>query len=227
MTRKTTKRIRPTKTFLTALAAGVAVLAVGGGVALATIPGSGGVIRGCYAKYGGSLRVIDSAAACRPTENPLSWNQLGQQGPQGAPGPQGPAGAKGDQGAQGAQGPKGDPGATGAAGAQGPQGSQGPQGPKGATGPQGPASSVAGYEVVTADIDVPNLGWMDAQPQCPEGKHVLGGGYWFDSADVRVVKDQPTGNSALWDSWWVLAYNTNIFSHSQGAAWAICANVSF
>src|SRR5215472_15642642 len=101
MTRKTTKRIRPTKTFLTALAAGLAVLAVGGGVALATIPGSGGVIRGCYAKLGGTLRVIDSAAACRQTENPLTGNQLGQQGPQGPAGQQGqqgPPGAKGDQG---------------------------------------------------------------------------------------------------------------------------------
>jgi hypothetical protein len=35
---------------------GIAALLVGGGVALATIPGSGGVVSGCSAKKDGSLR---------------------------------------------------------------------------------------------------------------------------------------------------------------------------
>src|SRR5438067_5059340 len=109
---------------LTGLVAGIAVLAIGGGVAFATSPGSGGAISGCYANKGGDLRVIDPASgSCKATETALTWNQTGPQGPQGDPGPQGP---KGDPGAQGPQGPKGD---TGPAGPAGPAGPQGPQGP--------------------------------------------------------------------------------------------------
>lgn len=94
------------------LAAAVAVIALlaCGGVALATIPGSNGVISGCYVKPGyagaGKLRVIDAEAGktCNSTENPLSWNKQGPRGPQGATGPAGPAGP------QGPKGDKGDPG---------------------------------------------------------------------------------------------------------------------
>jgi hypothetical protein len=82
------------------LAAAVAVVAVlaCGGVALATIPGTGGVISGCYVKAGyagaGKVRVIDAEAGktCSAKENPLSWNK------QGPPGPQGPKGDEGDPG---------------------------------------------------------------------------------------------------------------------------------
>src|SRR5215467_13694795 len=82
----------------------MAVLAVGSGVALATIPGSGGVVSGCYAKKDGTLRVIDSTAQCRSGEAALNWNQTGPQGPQGAQGPQGPQGATGPQGVAGVSG---------------------------------------------------------------------------------------------------------------------------
>ena len=146
------------KRTLTVLVAGLVLLGVCGGVALATIPGAGGVIHGCYAKLGGALRVIDNGP-CRATEAPLSWNQMGQQGPQGLQGPQGPQGAKGDAGPQGQQGPAGQQGPkgdTGSAGPTGPQGSQGPQGPAGPKGDQGPAGNVSGYEVIEVDIDVPN-----------------------------------------------------------------------
>src|SRR6059058_4261554 len=129
------------------LVVGVVVGAVGGGVAFAAIPDSGGVINGCYQKNVGNLRVIDPSAgdSCRPSEIGISWSQTGPQGLQGPKGdtgatgpigPQGPAGPKGDTGATGAagpQGPKGDTGATGATGAPGPKGDTG------ATGPQGPA----------------------------------------------------------------------------------------
>ena len=50
----------------------------------ATIPDSGGTIHGCYAKSGGSLRVIDAGVTnCKSTETSLDWNVQGQQGPQG------------------------------------------------------------------------------------------------------------------------------------------------
>jgi hypothetical protein len=72
------------------IAAGVAALAVSGGIAYATIPGSGGVVSACYSKAG-DLRVIDAegGAPCKSGETPLSWNQ---QGPKGDPGPQGEPG---------------------------------------------------------------------------------------------------------------------------------------
>jgi type VI secretion system secreted protein Hcp len=65
-------------------------LAVAAGVAYATIPGTDGVIHGCYNKAG-VLRVIDPTAggACASGETALEWNQQGQAGPPGPPG--GPA----------------------------------------------------------------------------------------------------------------------------------------
>jgi hypothetical protein len=104
-----TKERRWGRRTLVTVAAMLGILAVGGSVALATIPGSDGVIHGCYTKSGGTLRVIDaSVTACKSTETGLNWNVTGP------PGPAGPSGAIG------AQGPKGDPG---------------PQGPKGDVGP--------------------------------------------------------------------------------------------
>jgi hypothetical protein len=57
-------------------AAAAAGLAIGGGVAYATIPESSGVIHGCYAKNG-ALRVVDRVAgdSCRSNETALDWNQ--------------------------------------------------------------------------------------------------------------------------------------------------------
>jgi hypothetical protein len=71
-----------------------AVLAVGG-VASAAIPDSDDQeIHGCYQKNQGQLRVIDAEAGdtCRPSEEPLTWNQEGPQGPAGPEGPTGPRG---------------------------------------------------------------------------------------------------------------------------------------
>jgi len=101
-------------------AAGALVL--GAGIAYATIP-SGNVISGCYAKSGGTLRVIDGGVTnCKSNETSLNWNV---QGPQGVQGAQGATGAQGAAGATGAQGPAGPNGATGPAGPQGPAGSGG------------------------------------------------------------------------------------------------------
>ena len=112
-----------------AAVAGLFVL-VSGGVGHAAIPDASGIIHGCYATKGGSLRVIDPAAgeSCdAKKEVLLNWNQTGPTGPQGPVGAMGPQGAVGPAGPQGAVGPTG------------------PQGPVGLTGPQGPAGSTDAY----------------------------------------------------------------------------------
>jgi hypothetical protein len=65
--------------------AGLCLALLLGTVALAAIPGAGGVITGCYDKRTGALRVIDSDAGqkCTSKETQLPWNQTGIQGPQG------------------------------------------------------------------------------------------------------------------------------------------------
>jgi hypothetical protein len=91
-------------------------------IAYASIPGSDGVIYGCFKKSGGSLRVIDrSVTNCNKDETLISWNQTGPEGPQGP------------QGLQGLQGPQGETGPQGPAGPEGPQGPAGPQGVSGIT----------------------------------------------------------------------------------------------
>jgi hypothetical protein len=78
--------VRPSTIVLAAFVA----LAVAG-IATATIPDGNGVIHACYAKKGGSLRVVDTGGGgtCTSKEADLAW---GEQGPQGAQGPQGPQG---------------------------------------------------------------------------------------------------------------------------------------
>jgi hypothetical protein len=74
------------------------------GFAVAAIPSKGGVIRACYGKKTGALRVIDTskkgrAGKCGKRERKLAFNQ---RGPVGPPGALGPAGANGVNGANGA-----------------------------------------------------------------------------------------------------------------------------
>jgi hypothetical protein len=97
-----------------ALAISVGALLVVAGVAYATIPDSSGAIHGCYARSGGSLRVIDATVTnCKSGETSLDWNVQGQQGSQGPSGPVGPAGPQGPQGPIGSQGPAGAQGSSG------------------------------------------------------------------------------------------------------------------
>src|SRR5918992_98330 len=141
-----------------------AILAVAAGVALATIPGSNGVINACYEKRLGILRVIDAEAGktCTQYETPISWNEkgvkgdTGPQGLKGETGATGPQGLKGDKGDTGPQGLKGDKGDQGDPGPQGPPGERGPEGPAGPQGPPGnlalandscgPGESVTGFD---------------------------------------------------------------------------------
>ena len=80
-----------------AVAVAGAVFGIAGAVQ-ASIPDANGVIHGCYAKAGtpsqGDLRISDSGI-CKPTENPLSWNQVGPTGQRGPTGPTGPGGVTG------------------------------------------------------------------------------------------------------------------------------------
>jgi hypothetical protein len=63
-------------------------IAFGAGVGFSAIPGTGGIISGCYDQKG-VLRVIDADAGqtCGSKETPLTWNQAGQPGPTGPRGP--------------------------------------------------------------------------------------------------------------------------------------------
>ena len=63
------------------LAAGVACAlgVVGVGYALGAIPGTGGVIQGCYDSRG-NLTVVN-ALPCPKSSTALSWNQTGPAGP--------------------------------------------------------------------------------------------------------------------------------------------------
>ncbi|HWI02812.1 MAG TPA: hypothetical protein VNT52_03150, partial [Acidimicrobiales bacterium] len=69
-----------------------------GGIAVAQIPDSSGVIHACRNEASGTVRVINAAAgeSCTPREIPLSWNHQGVPGPAG---PAGPAGAGAGAGA--------------------------------------------------------------------------------------------------------------------------------
>jgi hypothetical protein len=101
--------------------AAVILLAVAGGFVYAQIPGGDGVIRACYKKSGGALRV-EANKSCKPGERRLTWNKKGRQGDVGPPGPQGPVGPPGPMGERGPEGPAGRDGDRGPTGPQGPPG---------------------------------------------------------------------------------------------------------
>ena len=199
---------------LVSVAAGLAVLAIGSSVALATIPGSGGVINGCYNRTNGALRVIDtSAAGCSNVESPLSWNQTG---PQGLQGPQGAKGDKGDQGTTGPAGPTGPQGAKGDVGPQGPAGSVGakgdvgPQGPTGDSGPQGPAG--------------PQGPQGDPGPAGQDGTNIVSVG--TPNYDLQIIGSTPVHNPYTGQDGW----GGGVFNNWPQEFWvdvyAICAYVS-
>jgi hypothetical protein len=84
-------RFRPRITYANVTATLALVLATGGGAyaAVSSIPGSDGVIRGCYQKKKGNLRLVRAGKKCSKGEKAIAFNQRGRQG---VPGPQGPAG---------------------------------------------------------------------------------------------------------------------------------------
>ena len=85
----------------------IALILALGGFAIAAVPSSGTVIRACYAKDTGELRVIDPAKKgpaghCGEGERKLSFNQRGPTGRPGTPGANGVNGVNGVNGANGA-----------------------------------------------------------------------------------------------------------------------------
>lgn len=70
----------------------VLAMAVGTGIAFATIPDSSGVIHACYQSpppaHGANLQVIDTGngGSCGGGMTQVTWNQVGLQGPAGPPG---------------------------------------------------------------------------------------------------------------------------------------------
>jgi hypothetical protein len=93
------KLLPATRTVL--IAATVAAIFVGAGVATGAIPGGDGAITACYKAKGGAVRVIDAErdGTCAKDEVKLTWSQNGPIGPAG------PKGDKGDQGDPAPQGP--------------------------------------------------------------------------------------------------------------------------
>jgi hypothetical protein len=78
-----------------AVAASTATALLVGGIAWAAIPDDSGAIHACVGRYGGIVRVIDTAKNERcvnALEVPLTWSQRGPQGVPGAPGPTGAPG---------------------------------------------------------------------------------------------------------------------------------------
>jgi hypothetical protein len=92
----------------------VAVLLLGVGSALATIPASDGTITACYGKALGLVRIIDASnQKCTSLETKLTWSQAGPQGNPGPAGPTGPAGTNGTNGKDGSNGKDGTNGTNG------------------------------------------------------------------------------------------------------------------
>jgi hypothetical protein len=150
----------------------------------------------------------------------------GATGPAGATGAQGP---KGDKGDTGPQGPKGDTGAQGPQGAQGPKGDTGAVGPQGATGPQGPAgdgSAVAGYQVISSTLDIPNTYIGGANIGCPPGKAAVGGG-WDSSSQpggwhAFTLQSHPSSSGDAWLA--TIENDTGATLHAT--AYAACVSVA-
>jgi Collagen triple helix repeat (20 copies) len=162
-------RHRPNR--VVSVVAGLAAVMLTVGIASAAIPDANGVIKSCYSKSGGALRVSDTGT-CKSTEVALSWNAVGPAGltwrgewasgssyavrdavayqgssyiaifaNQGSTPPNSNWMLLAAKGDKGDTGAAGATGATGPTGPQGPAGPTGPQGPAGPTGPQGPAGA--------------------------------------------------------------------------------------
>lgn len=188
---------------------------------LASIPGPGGVINGCFQKSTGKLRVIDPSSAkksmnaCHPDEVAIHWNQTGPAGP---PGPAGPAGAAGPPGAPGPAGPAGPAGPVGAAGPPGAPG------PAGATGPPGPPG-LSAYEEVSRQLFIAAGAVANVTVSCSAGKKVLGGGYDIETpTDVKVFSSEPSDGhgNIVNNKWNVLVHNEGTVTR-QVTVTAICA----
>jgi hypothetical protein len=153
------------------------LLAVGGGIAYATVPTADGVIQACYQQSSGTLRVIDSnpivgGGKCSVAEKPLNWSQRGPTGARGATGLRGPTGADGINGTNGARGATGPTGADGINGTNGARGATGPTGQTGRQGPPGPTFVATGLVAPDGSVSL-------VQGPVPTVTHPNTGAYTF------------------------------------------------
>jgi hypothetical protein len=189
------------------IAAGLAGLVAGGGIATAAIPDSDDVIHACYDATSGQVRIVDSETGspkgCGKNEIALDWNH------------QGPKGDQGDVGPQGAEGPTGPVGPAGPGGPTGPAGPIGPAGPAGssaakvvsatgvALGPSGfrqvvamslPAGSwvIQATAQITYPVFIDGDGNVSARCQLRHGASVIGG-----AEDYRSVFEFADGKAAI------------------------------
>jgi hypothetical protein len=139
------------------IAAGVAGLVAGGGIASAAVPDADGVIHACFDATSGQARIVDpktgSPKGCGKNEIALDWNRQGPKGDQGEVGPQGPVGP---------------------AGSTGPAGPIGPSGPAGPTGPAGPAGTSAAKVVSASAVGLGASGFTQVVAMSlPAGSWVI------------------------------------------------------
>jgi hypothetical protein len=165
------------------VAAGAVAATVIGGAVAATAADAPAPITGCYGKFTGILRIVDTTHhKCLITETPISWNAKGD------PGTPGTAGAPGALGAPGAPGAKGD------TGAQGPKGDTGAQGPKGDPGGTALWANIAG----DANATVLSSNGLTSVDHVSTGNYVL----VFDDHDlsqcgVSAILESPHGQVDL------------------------------
>ena len=101
------RHVRRRLSYANAMSTIAVFIALGGGAyaAVQTIPGSDGVIHGCYGAKSGSLRVIAAHKKCKKGERAIAFDQTGVPGPAGTPGQAGAPGAPGSPGGKGEPGP--------------------------------------------------------------------------------------------------------------------------
>jgi hypothetical protein len=91
----------------------VAIFAVAGGIAYASIPDATGVYHACMLKNIGTIRIIDldkQQHCVSALETEITFNQKGQKGDQGLQGTPGQPGTNGQNGTNGSNGSNGAPG---------------------------------------------------------------------------------------------------------------------
>jgi len=111
---------------------------------------------------------------------------------------------------------------------QGTSGADGQDGTDGTDGQDG-IDGVSGYEVIQEDGWVEEHDWGGVSLQCPDGKSVLGGGYYLGGGYTAApAVNQPSYNlqTGLWDSWTVyFFYDPETTNGDYWIVYAICAYV--
>jgi len=211
------------------------VFAMGGFAVAANKSSKSTLIKACYAKKTGDLRVaVKGKKKCRKGERRIKWNRRG---------PRGLAGQAGPQGAQGAQGAQGEPGEQGA---QGPAGLSGVGGggftlTDGSIGTAAIADgsitqsklaagalTVSGLstQIVVAETADDSTSPKTIAAGCPLGKTVIGGGA-AATDQLGIPFNGPVAlsfsNAFIGNSWRGRAYETSATSGTwRLTVYAIC-----